>query len=76
MVKVTVLRPMCHEFEPITTEYSPYREMMYDKSVASASVPRWCDVEVRRGRCQLRSHPRPLTMVQNYKVRSQKSSSD
>ncbi|GFY00713.1 phospholipase D1 [Trichonephila clavipes] len=35
---------------------------------------RWCDVVVRRGGCQLRSHPRHLTMVQNYVVRRQKPS--
>ncbi|GFU84410.1 RNA-directed DNA polymerase from mobile element jockey [Trichonephila clavipes] len=33
---------------------------------------RWCGVVVRRGRCQLRCHPRHLTMVQNYVVRRQK----
>ncbi|GFX18606.1 uncharacterized protein TNCV_3310671 [Trichonephila clavipes] len=27
---------------------------------------RWCGVIVRRGVCQLRCRPRPLTMVQNY----------
>ncbi|GFX22772.1 uncharacterized protein TNCV_4839091 [Trichonephila clavipes] len=27
---------------------------------------RWCDVIVRREKCQLRCHPRHLTMAQNY----------
>ncbi|GFS49226.1 uncharacterized protein TNCV_2410521 [Trichonephila clavipes] len=36
---------------------------------------RWCGVVVRRGGCQLRCHPRHLTMVQNYVVRRQKPSS-
>ncbi|GFX84139.1 uncharacterized protein TNCV_4859471 [Trichonephila clavipes] len=35
---------------------------------------RWCGVVVRRGGCQLRCHPRHLTMVQNYVVRRQKPS--
>ncbi|GFU67043.1 uncharacterized protein TNCV_4968921 [Trichonephila clavipes] len=35
---------------------------------------RWCDVAVRRGRCQLGCRPRHLTMVQNYVVRRQKPS--
>ncbi|GFX39168.1 uncharacterized protein TNCV_359821 [Trichonephila clavipes] len=34
----------------------------------------WCGVVVRRGGCQLRYHPRHLTMVQNYVVRRQKPS--
>ncbi|GFU67668.1 uncharacterized protein TNCV_1644171 [Trichonephila clavipes] len=33
---------------------------------------RWCGVIVRRWWCQLRCHPRHLTMVQNYVVRRQK----
>ncbi|GFS91301.1 transposable element Tcb2 transposase [Trichonephila clavipes] len=35
---------------------------------------RWCGVVVRRGGCQLRCHPRHLTMVRNYVVRRQKPS--
>ncbi|GFV86141.1 uncharacterized protein TNCV_671381 [Trichonephila clavipes] len=35
---------------------------------------RWCGVVVRRGRYQLRCHPRHLTMVQNYVVRRLKPS--
>ncbi|GFX84034.1 uncharacterized protein TNCV_4858421 [Trichonephila clavipes] len=35
---------------------------------------RWCGVVVRRGGCQLRCHPRHLTMVQNDEVRRQKPS--
>ncbi|GFW31180.1 sterile alpha motif domain-containing protein 5 [Trichonephila clavipes] len=34
----------------------------------------WCGVVVRRGGCQLRCHPRHLTMVQNDVVRRQKPS--
>ncbi|GFU46648.1 uncharacterized protein TNCV_1546611 [Trichonephila clavipes] len=34
---------------------------------------RWCGVVVRRGWCQLRCHPRHLTIVQNYVVRRQKA---
>ncbi|GFY02881.1 uncharacterized protein TNCV_3507611 [Trichonephila clavipes] len=35
---------------------------------------RWFGVVVRRGGCQLRCHPRHLTMVHNYVVRRQKPS--
>ncbi|GFX50681.1 uncharacterized protein TNCV_2722671 [Trichonephila clavipes] len=35
---------------------------------------RWCGVVVRRWGCQLRCHPRHLTMVQNDEVRLQKPS--
>ncbi|GFY02754.1 uncharacterized protein TNCV_3506341 [Trichonephila clavipes] len=35
---------------------------------------RWCGVVVRREKCQLRCHPRHLTMVPNYVVRRQKPS--
>ncbi|GFU13882.1 uncharacterized protein TNCV_940611 [Trichonephila clavipes] len=35
----------------------------------------WCGVVVRIGReCQLRKHPRPLNMVQNYEIRRQQPS--
>ncbi|GFV56269.1 uncharacterized protein TNCV_106251 [Trichonephila clavipes] len=43
-------------------------------SRAQAST-RWCDVVVRRGRCQLRRRPRHLTMAQNDEVHRQKPSS-
>ncbi|GFV66273.1 hypothetical protein TNCV_2736871 [Trichonephila clavipes] len=48
----------CHEFEPSTT-----------KELKRPLV----DVVVRRGECQLRCHPRHLTMIQNYEVRCQKT---
>ncbi|GFW15985.1 uncharacterized protein TNCV_4432581 [Trichonephila clavipes] len=35
---------------------------------------RWCGVVVRREECQLRCHPRYLTMVQNDEVRRQNPS--
>ncbi|GFT58387.1 uncharacterized protein TNCV_2118881 [Trichonephila clavipes] len=35
---------------------------------------RWCGVVVRREGCQLRCHPRHLTMVKNYVDRRQKPS--
>ncbi|GFW75632.1 uncharacterized protein TNCV_4428151 [Trichonephila clavipes] len=35
---------------------------------------RWCGVVVRRGVCQLRCHPRHLTIVQNDEVRRPKPS--
>ncbi|GFX06926.1 hypothetical protein TNCV_1202411 [Trichonephila clavipes] len=60
----------CHEFEPSTTKDPPCRAAMHVKSVESFPV----GVVVRREGCQLRCHPRHLTMVQNYVVRRQKPS--
>ncbi|GFX56679.1 hypothetical protein TNCV_494271 [Trichonephila clavipes] len=48
---------------------------MHVKSVEAQTCCRWYDVEVRKGKCQLRCRPRHLTMVQNYEVRRQKPSS-
>ncbi|GFV67395.1 uncharacterized protein TNCV_4307661 [Trichonephila clavipes] len=44
------------------------------KLLRDETFSRWCGVVVRREGCQLRCHPRHLTMVQNYVVRRQKPS--
>ncbi|GFW36968.1 hypothetical protein TNCV_5018661 [Trichonephila clavipes] len=57
----------CHKFEPSTTKDLPCRGAMHAKSVKSSDVLPlvWCGVVARRAGCQLRGHPRQLTMVQN-----------
>ncbi|GFW25011.1 uncharacterized protein TNCV_3155141 [Trichonephila clavipes] len=57
---------------PLKT-YRVGQRCMLNLSRAETSS-RWCGVVVRRGGCQLRCHPRHLTMVQYYGVRHQKSS--
>ncbi|GFW43732.1 hypothetical protein TNCV_4770811 [Trichonephila clavipes] len=48
---------------------------MHSEYVGAQTSSRWCGVEVRRGECQLRCGPRPLTRVQNDEVRRPKPSS-
>ncbi|GFT88858.1 hypothetical protein TNCV_906721 [Trichonephila clavipes] len=65
----------CHEFEPSTAEDPPCRRAMHVKYIEAQTPSRSGDVEVRREGFKLRCRPRLLTMVQNYEVRRQKSSS-
>ncbi|GFU47528.1 uncharacterized protein TNCV_2000311 [Trichonephila clavipes] len=57
---------------PLKTRHVGQRCMLNLLRVETFS--RWCGVVVRREGCQLRCHPRHLTMVQNYVVRRQKPS--
>ncbi|GFV51019.1 hypothetical protein TNCV_114131 [Trichonephila clavipes] len=54
-----------------TAEDPLLREAMHVESVESLC---WCGMVVRRDGCQLKSHSRHLTMVQNFEVRRQKLS--
>ncbi|GFU66194.1 hypothetical protein TNCV_2858671 [Trichonephila clavipes] len=62
--------PAYHGLKPSTTEDPPCRGTMRVKSVERSNVFPWMwyGVVVRRGWCQLRCHPRHLTMVQNAEV--------
>ncbi|GFW75660.1 hypothetical protein TNCV_4428431 [Trichonephila clavipes] len=74
MITVRDSLATCHEFEPSTTEDSPYRGgPMYVKSVEAQTSSCWFGIKVRSG-CQLRCHPLLLTMVQNDEVRRQRGS--
>ncbi|GFV90938.1 hypothetical protein TNCV_1248271 [Trichonephila clavipes] len=68
LVKVTDSWPACHEFEPSTTDNPPCRRNTLNMSQTfSRGMVVWI------GGCQLSCCSRHLTMVQNYKVRHQKS---
>ncbi|GFW16004.1 hypothetical protein TNCV_4432771 [Trichonephila clavipes] len=68
VVKVTDLWVAYHEMEPSTTEDPLYRRVMPVKSVEAQTSSLCRGVYVRRDSCQLRCHPRHLTMVQNAEV--------
>ncbi|GFV47242.1 hypothetical protein TNCV_4828981 [Trichonephila clavipes] len=74
VVKVTDSWQACHESEGSTTENPPCRGVMHVESAEAQTSSSWCGVEVRRGKGHLRCRPRPLNIVQNYKVHHQKPS--
>ncbi|GFV15694.1 hypothetical protein TNCV_986771 [Trichonephila clavipes] len=75
VIKVTDSLLACREFEARATEDPSCRDQMHAKSAEIQTSSRWCGVEVRRGRYQLRCRPLHLTMVQNYEICRQKLSS-
>ncbi|GFS62339.1 hypothetical protein TNCV_5031941 [Trichonephila clavipes] len=73
VVKVTDSWPAGNDFELSTTEDSPCRGADARYRCRSKNVlPLVRNLE--EGKCRLRSHPRQLTLAQNYDVRHQKPS--
>ncbi|GFW00742.1 hypothetical protein TNCV_2305151 [Trichonephila clavipes] len=64
----------CHEFDPCTAEEPPYRGGKCSSNLSRLRrFPVGGVVGVERG-CQLKCHPRHLTVVEDYEVRREKPS--
>ncbi|GFW96812.1 hypothetical protein TNCV_2159481 [Trichonephila clavipes] len=67
LVKISNLWPACAEVEPSVAEDHKCRSGRCTLNLWSFKRPS-SGVEIRRGGCQLRYHPRHFTVVQTYEV--------